>query len=88
MKKQKIVVDNITYEVVATIHDDETNKNFVVFTDEHIDKNKGLKLSCVEYYEENSKFIPIKITDAREKEIAADIIKEVMEELSKFIKKK
>ncbi len=88
MKKQQIVVDNITYEVVATIHDDETNKDFVVFTSEHIDKNKGLKLSCVEYYEENGQFMPIKITNAREKEIAGEIIKEVMENLVNFAQKK
>lgn len=88
MKKQKIVVDNITYEVVATVHDDETDKDYVIFTDEHIDKNKGVTLLCVQYYEENGEYIPIKITDAKEKEIAGELIKSVMKSIMKFSQKK
>jgi len=63
MKRQQIVVDNKTYEVLATIYDEETDKNYCVFTDLNQDKNKGLKLSCVEYYEEKGELIPVRIID-------------------------
>ncbi len=87
MKKQ-IVVDNISYEVVATVHDDETNKDYVVYTEKNIDKNKGLKLSCVLYYEEKGNLIPIKITEDEDKEAAKNIIMEVMNRLNYVFKKK
>ncbi len=87
MKKQ-IVVDNISYEVVATVHDDETNKDYVVYTEKNIDKNKGLKLSCVLYYEEKGKLIPVKITEDEDKEAAKNIIMEVMNRLNYVFKKK
>jgi len=88
MKRQQIVVDNKTYEVIATIYDEETDKDYCVFTDLNIDKNKGLKLSCVEYYEENGILTPVRITNAREKEVAAELIKEAMEKLYHLAKKK
>lgn len=88
MKRQQIVVDNKTYEVLATIYDEETDKDYCVFTDLNQDKSKGLKLSCVEYYEENGEFIPVRITETREKEVAAELIKEVMEKMYRIIKKK
>ncbi len=88
MKRQQIVVDNKTYEVLATIYDEETDKDYCVFTDLNQDKNKGLKLSCVEYYEEKGELIPVRITDSREKEVAAELIKEVIEKMYRIIGKK
>ncbi|MCM1053698.1 MAG: hypothetical protein NC483_06980 [Ruminococcus sp.] len=85
--KQQIVVDNITYEVVATVHDDETNKDFVVYVDKNINKNEGLKLSCVLYYEEDGNLIPVKITEAEDKETARNIIMEVMGRINHIFKK-
>lgn len=88
MKRQEIIVDNKTYEVIATVFDEETNKDYCIFMDKNIEKNKGLKLSCVEYYEENGVYIPVRIENAREKEVAAELIKEVMEKMHRIIKKK
>lgn len=88
MKSQKIVVDNKTYEVVATIHDDDTNKDFVIYTDEALDKNKGLTISCVLYHEENGEFIPEKIMEEEDKETAKELIQEVLEKLYKVTTKK
>jgi len=88
MKRQVIVVDNKTYEVIATVFDEETNKDYCIFMDKNIEKNKGLKLSCVEYYEEKGELIPVRITDLREKEVAAELIKEVIEKMYRIIGKK
>ena len=45
MMKQQIELDNKIYEVIATVHDDDTNKDFVLFTSSKIDNNKGLTIS-------------------------------------------
>ena len=44
MMKQQIELDNKIYEVIATVHDDDTNKDFVLFTSSKIDNNKGLTI--------------------------------------------
>ena len=88
MKRKQIVVDNISYEVVATVRDDDTNKDYVVYMDKNIEKNNGLKLSCVLYYEENGEFIPVKITEEEDKETAKEIIMDVMKDLNYLTKKK
>lgn len=87
MKRQEIVLDNTTYEVVATVHDDDTNKDFVIYTDKKIDQRKGIKLSCVLYHEENGKIIPEKITDEKDQETAKEIIQEAADELKKMFKR-
>ncbi len=86
MKKQKITVDNITYEVVGTVHDDETNHDFVVYSDCKLNNLQELKLSCVMYREENGEFIPIKITREEDKEKAKEIVVEVMNKLKYMVK--
>lgn len=88
MKKQQIVVDNKIYEIIATVHDDDTNKDFVVYTDSKIDKNKGLTISCTLYHEENGKLISERLTETKEKETAKEIVEEVIEKLYNVSKKK
>ena len=85
MKRKQIIVDNITYEVVATVHDDNTNKDYVVYMDKNVDKNKELKLSCVLYYEENGEFIPVRITEEEDKETAKEIVMDVMKDLKNLL---
>ena len=34
----------ITCEVIATYHDDENNKDYIVYTDKTFDKNNRLKI--------------------------------------------
>ena len=87
MERKKVIVDNKTYEALAIFHNDETNKDYVVYTDLKADMTKGITLSCVICKEENENIIPIKIQDARDKEIAANLIRTVMAEISKYSKK-
>lgn len=86
MERKQIIVDNKAYEALAIFHNDETDKDYVVYTDLN-DKLKGITLSCVICKEENNELLPIKIEETRDKEIAVDLIKTVMAELSKFNKK-
>lgn len=87
MERKTIIVDNKTYEALAIFHNDETDKDYVVYTDLKADMTKGITLSCVICKEENENIIPIKIQDTRDKEIAADLIRTVMVEISKYSKK-
>lgn len=87
MERKQIIIDNKPYEALAIFHNDETNKDYLVYTDLKADKTKGLTLSCVICKEENDELIPIKIKETRDKEVAVDLIKTVMLELNKFNKK-
>ena len=87
MERKQVIVDNKTYEALAIFHNDETDKDYVVYTDLKADMTKGITLSCVICREENENIIPIKIQDTRDKEIAADLIRTVMVEISKYSKK-
>ena len=87
MERKQVIVDNKTYEALAIFHNDETDKDYVVYTDLKADMTKGITLSCVICKEENENIIPIKIQDTRDKEIAANLIRTVMGEINKFCKK-
>lgn len=75
---QTILLDNVIYEVVATVKDEDTGKDYVVF---HNKTKKDFTLSCTLYEKENGQIIPIKITEQEDKETALDIINEVMKQL-------
>lgn len=87
MERKQIIIDNKPYEALAIFHNDETEKDYVVYTDLKADRRNGLTLSCVICKEENDELIPIKIHEAKDKEIAVDLIKTVMAELNKFSKR-
>ena len=88
MNQKTVLVDNKLYEVVATAHDEDTNKDFVVYTSRRVEPNKGVTLSCVLYHEVNGEFIPEKITDAEDKETAKKLIISVMESITKLSQNK
>lgn len=87
MKHKHVVVDNVTYEVVATVHDDVTNQDFVVYTDKDVEKKKDINLSCALYHEENGKIIPEIITDEENAKIAKEVMEEVMRQLQSILKR-
>lgn len=87
MERKQVIVDNKAYEALAIFHNDETDKDYLVYTDLNADMTKGITLSCVICKEENENIIPIKIQDTRDKEIAVNLIRTVMGEINKFCKK-
>ena len=87
MERKQLIVDNKAYDALAIFHNDESDKDYVVYTDLKADMTKGITLSCVICKEENENIIPIKIQDARDKEIAANLIRTVMVEINKYSKK-
>lgn len=87
MERKQIIVDNKTYEVLAMFHNDETEKDYVVYTDLKSDKTKGVTLSCVICNNQNGELIPIKIHEDKDKEIAVNLIRTVMQEITKYGRK-
>ena len=47
MERKQVMVDNKAYEALAIFHNDETDKDYVVYTDLKADMTKGITLSCV-----------------------------------------
>lgn len=84
--RQQIIVDNITYEVVATARDEQTNKDFVIYTNQNLNSQE-MSLYCTQYYEEDGKFIPIKLENREEKEIAESLIKALMHKIYRLKEK-
>lgn len=85
MERKQIIVDNKPYEALAIFHNDETDKDYVVYTDLNSKKN-DLTLSCVICKEGNGELIPIKIKEIKDKEIAIQLIKTVRQEINKYSK--
>ncbi len=71
----------IICEVIATYHDDETNKDYIVYTDKTLDENKKLKLyySLYKQIDNNIKLIDIK--DSEDKKIGLQLIKEIINDI-------
>ena len=71
----------IICEVIATYHDDETNKDYIVYTDKTLDENKKLKLyySLYKQIDNNIKLIDVK--DPEDKKVGLQLIKEIIEDI-------
>lgn len=73
--------NKIICEVIATYHDDETNKDYIVYTDKTLDENNKLKVyySLYEKIDNNIKLIEAKTKE--EKQIGLELIKEIIKDL-------
>ncbi len=68
-------------EVIATYHDDVTNKDFIVYTDKTFDENKKLKIYYSLYEKVHNAIKLIDITDINDKKIGLELIKEIISEI-------
>ena len=76
--------NEIVCEVIATYHDDDTNKDYIVYTDKTLDENKKLKVYYGLYEEVDN---GIKLKEAKtpeEKSIGLQIIKEILNDINKL----
>lgn len=73
--------NKIICEVIATYHDDKTNKDFIVYTDKTLDENNKLKVYYSLYEEIDNSIRLIDITDANDKKIGLQIIKEIINDI-------
>lgn len=73
-------------EAIATYHDDETNKDFIVYTDKTFDENKKLKLYYSLYKMQGNNIKLIDIIEAEDKKIGLELIKELVTDISNDVK--
>ncbi len=73
--------NKIIYEVFATYHDDDSNKDFIIYTDRSLDENNKLKVYYSLYKKIDNNIKLIEITDVNDKKIGLQLIKELVNDL-------
>lgn len=73
--------NKIICEVFATYHDDDSNKDFIIYTDKTLDENNKLKVYYSLYKKIDNNIRLIEITDVNDKKIGLRLIKELVNDL-------
>lgn len=77
-KREFVVIDDngnkINCEGLATYHCDETNKDFIVYTDGSLTSENNLRLYYSLYKEENNNIKLIDITDIEDQEMGFQLV--------------
>ena len=73
----------IVYDIIATYHDDLTDKNYIVYTDKQTDENNKLNLFYSLYKTEGNRVKLLETNAFEDKKIGLELIKEIGELLSK-----
>lgn len=73
--------NRVICDVIATYHDDNTNKDFIVYTDKTLDENNKLKLYYSLYKKEGNNIKLIDITDINDKKIGLELIKQLINDI-------
>ena len=75
--------NKIICDVIATYHDDSTNKDFIVYTDNTYDKNNQLMIYYSLYKYVNNSINLIEITDLEDKKIGLQLVQELLKDINK-----
>ena len=71
----------IICDVIATYHDDNTNKDYIVYTDRTFDKDRKLKVYYSLYEKKDKSIKLIDIVDKEDKKIGLELVKSLIEDL-------
>lgn len=74
--------NEIILEAILTYHDEETNKDYIIYTDNTFDKEGKLKIYYSLYQKVNNDIKLIKITSSEDKKICLMLLKNVIEEVT------
>ena len=74
--------NDIVCEVIATYHDDDTNKDYIVYTDKTLDENKKLKVYYGLYKKVDNGIQLQEAKTPEEKSIGLQIIKEILNDIN------
>lgn len=74
MEMLRVKVNNILCDVIATYHDDETHKDFIIYTDKTFNNKKELNIFYGLYTKKNKNIQVSEITDENDRKIALEII--------------
>lgn len=79
---QFVINDNngnkLACEIIATYHDDETNKDYIVYTDNTYDEKNNLRIYYSLYKKSDKSIKLIDITNSDDKKIGLQLIKEII----------
>ncbi len=75
--------EKVICDVIATYHDDERNKDFIVYTDQTFDENQKLVIYYTLYEYINNTIKLIDIIEKEDKKIGLELIKEIMKDINK-----
>ena len=78
---RKINGKDIICDVICTYKDEDTNKDFIVFTDRTLDKNNKLNLYYSLYEKIDNNIKLIEITDIEDKRTGLQLIEEIVKEM-------
>lgn len=86
MKSMQFEITNkdgkkIICEAIATYHDNDTNKDFIVYTDRTFDDNKKLNVYYSLYEKEDNNICLIDITSITDKKIGLELVKEIVNDI-------
>ena len=70
------------YDVIATYHHEENNKDYIVYTDRTFDEFKKLKIYYSLYKKEKGAIKLINITSNEDKKIGLELIKELLADIN------
>lgn len=73
--------NKITCDVIATYHDDEKNKDFIVYTDRTLNSENKLNIYYSLYKQVNNSIELIDITNNKDEKIALEVVKELISDL-------
>ncbi len=79
--KNNFLVDNKICEVIATYKDNETNKNFIIYTDNTYNKDNKLNIYSSLYILKKEGLKLIEIKESSDKITSLNIIKEVIKDI-------
>ena len=71
----------ITCETIATYHDDDSNKDFIVYTDGSLNKENKLNIYYSLYKMHDNGIELIEVTNKEDKKIGLELIKELITDL-------
>lgn len=72
----------ILLEVIATYHDDELNKDFIIYTDKIYDEKGKLKVYYALYEKQDDNIKLIKTETNEERKVGLMLIKEIMKDIA------
>lgn len=88
MKKLEFEIINslgnkIKCEVIATYHDKETNKDYMVYTDKTFTEDHKLKIYHTVYEQVDNKIKLIDSNDPKDKKIGLELVEYILQEINK-----
>lgn len=78
---RKVNGKEVICDVICTYKDEDTNKDFIVFTDRTVDKNNKLNLYYSLYERINNNIKLIETTDIEDKKTGLLLIEEIINEI-------